>query len=93
MGGRGEAKTREVWEIGGGACRSGSLCACACLCLLERKEELGKKRGGGVSAEGISWSVNLEERRDGLTIDERELTVDSAPRSHVGHGGEATGPN
>lgn len=58
MGGRGEAKTREVWEIGGGACQSGSLYACACLCLLERKEELGKKRGGGGVGRGDQLVCN-----------------------------------
>lgn len=53
-------------------CQSGFLCASACLCSLERKGELGKR---GEKAGGISWSVNLEERRDGLKI--RETSVNS----------------
>lgn len=63
MGGRGEAKTRGVWEIvgGGGVCMSIWFPLCVCMFVFVGEERESWERGGWGEAEGISWSVNLEE--------------------------------
>lgn len=57
VGGRGEAETREVWEIGGGVRVNLVSFVRVPVCVCWRGRE-SWERGGG-AAEGISWSANL----------------------------------